>query len=240
MSSKLTELTESSPSVLCGSGILSQLASSGHLDPSQTYDGYKAVEVLDPACTKFGGKPIYSSSEVPISNINTEGVVKRIRYIASSPPDPDSEGSDQLDGEEVEVVHNSIGHEFSTSPSHPPAKIFQSHIIPTAPRAFQPTCSPDSPSSSTTRTALIPAVRPSPIVTSQQLQPVARYSRRREGLSPFPFPATEVFQQRENWPIQVTREDPNTERENKDAVSRFLRRVDRNSGEVIEYSWDCL
>ncbi|MBW0542708.1 hypothetical protein O181_082423 [Austropuccinia psidii MF-1] len=62
MSSKLTEITESSPSapppsVLCGSGILSRLASpsmasSGSFDPSKTYDGYKAVEILDPACTE--------------------------------------------------------------------------------------------------------------------------------------------------------------------------------------------
>ncbi|MBW0583633.1 hypothetical protein O181_123348 [Austropuccinia psidii MF-1] len=62
MSSKLTELTESSPSapppsVLHGSGVFSQLsspsmASSGHFDPSQTYDGFRAVEVLDPACTE--------------------------------------------------------------------------------------------------------------------------------------------------------------------------------------------
>ncbi|MBW0473262.1 hypothetical protein O181_012977 [Austropuccinia psidii MF-1] len=59
MSSKLTELTESSPSVLLGSGIFSRpgspwsMASSGHFDLSQTYDVYKAVEVLDPACTEF-------------------------------------------------------------------------------------------------------------------------------------------------------------------------------------------
>ncbi|MBW0522547.1 hypothetical protein O181_062262 [Austropuccinia psidii MF-1] len=62
MSSKLTEITESSPSapppsVLNGSGILSRfsspsMASSGHFDPTQADDGYKAVEVLDPACTK--------------------------------------------------------------------------------------------------------------------------------------------------------------------------------------------
>ncbi|MBW0573029.1 hypothetical protein O181_112744, partial [Austropuccinia psidii MF-1] len=62
MSSKLTEITDSShsalpPSVLCGSGIFSQLsspskASSGHFDPSQTYDGYRAVEILDPACAE--------------------------------------------------------------------------------------------------------------------------------------------------------------------------------------------
>ncbi|MBW0584473.1 hypothetical protein O181_124188 [Austropuccinia psidii MF-1] len=62
MSSELTELTESSPSApppafLCGSGVFSQLsspsmASSGHFDPSQTYDGFRAVDVLDPACTE--------------------------------------------------------------------------------------------------------------------------------------------------------------------------------------------
>ncbi|MBW0570513.1 hypothetical protein O181_110228 [Austropuccinia psidii MF-1] len=46
-----------------------------------------------------GGRPIYSSSEVPISRINTEGIVKRIRQIADSPPDPNAEGSDELDGE---------------------------------------------------------------------------------------------------------------------------------------------
>ncbi|MBW0514927.1 hypothetical protein O181_054642 [Austropuccinia psidii MF-1] len=163
MSSKLTELTESSPSlppppVLCGSAILSQLdspwsmASSGHFDPAQTYDGYKADEGLDPACTEcwqkgrtffnikiqglqssifdllgrchaiildhrlpssediYGrnvarwtnvggpipvdGRPIYYSSEVPIYRINTKGVVKRIRKISDSPPNPDAEGSD--------------------------------------------------------------------------------------------------------------------------------------------------
>ncbi|MBW0563755.1 hypothetical protein O181_103470 [Austropuccinia psidii MF-1] len=200
MSSKLTELTESSPSVpppsvLHGSGILSQLsspsmASSGHFDRTQIYDSYKAVEVLDPAFTEslakekdffehykpryskyhycyigkkpcrctgkqvsnvrrylrikkygpfgkkcpvseaptldgtsgysaltgsrqrdvarwtnvggpipIGGRPIFSSSEVPISRINTEGIVKRIRQIANSPPDPDAEGSDELDGD---------------------------------------------------------------------------------------------------------------------------------------------
>ncbi|MBW0551342.1 hypothetical protein O181_091057 [Austropuccinia psidii MF-1] len=53
-------------------------------------------------CTNVGGpipvgaRLIYSSSEVPISRINTEGVVKRIRVIAYSPTDPDAEGSDEL------------------------------------------------------------------------------------------------------------------------------------------------
>ncbi|MBW0524365.1 hypothetical protein O181_064080 [Austropuccinia psidii MF-1] len=273
MSSKLTELTESSrsappPSVLHSSGILSQfsspsMASSGHFDPTQSYDGYKAVEVLDPACTeclakgkdcfehynptssKFhyfligkkpchhtgkqssnvrrkrdvarwtyvggpisvGGRPIYSSSQVPISRTNTEGIVKRIRQIADSPPDPDAEGSDEL-------VPNSAGHPSNTSPSQPPAKRFQSQVIPSTPRAFQPTLStiptsipPASPNSSHTRPALNPAVRPSsiqqprdsPIVTSQQLQPVASTSRRREELSSLAFPASQVFQRRDKW-----------------------------------------
>ncbi|MBW0569723.1 hypothetical protein O181_109438 [Austropuccinia psidii MF-1] len=153
MSSKLTELTESSfsappPSVLCGSGVFSKLsspsmASSGHFDPSQIFDGYRAVEILDPACTEcfakvtgsrqrdvarwtnvggpipVGGRPIYSSSEVPISRINTEGVVKRIRRNADSPSDPDAEGSDDLDGEEVEVVPHSVSHPSRNSSAQP-------------------------------------------------------------------------------------------------------------------------
>ncbi|MBW0467131.1 hypothetical protein O181_006846 [Austropuccinia psidii MF-1] len=264
MSFKLTELTESSPSVLppsvlCGSGILNQLASSGHFDPAQTYDGYKAVErhvarwsnVGGPI--SVGGRLIYSSSEVPISRINTEGVVKWIRQIAYSPPDPDAEGSDTLDGEEVEEAHNSVGHQSHTSPSHPPSKRLQIHIIPSTPRTFQPTLAtiptslpPASPSSSTTRPDFILAVRPfpihqsrnSPIVTSQQLQPVAISSRRREELSPLPFPATQVFQKRDCWPIQVTTENPNMASENQDSGARLFRRVDRNSREVIEYAND--
>ncbi|MBW0532310.1 hypothetical protein O181_072025 [Austropuccinia psidii MF-1] len=170
------------------------MASSGHFDPSQTYDGYKAVEVLDPAFTEFlkkgeqlfqpynpwssqchhffigkkpckclgapisniqwylwsrkdgsfgrnfpvseaptpnatsgkrdvarwtnvggpipiDGRPIYSSSEVPISRINSQGVVNIVRIVSDSPTDPNAEGSDELDGEDVEVVPNSIGHQ---------------------------------------------------------------------------------------------------------------------------------
>ncbi|MBW0584527.1 hypothetical protein O181_124242, partial [Austropuccinia psidii MF-1] len=58
----MTELTESSPSVhppsvLHGSVILSQfsspsMASSGHFDPTQIYDGYQEVQVLGPAFTE--------------------------------------------------------------------------------------------------------------------------------------------------------------------------------------------
>ncbi|MBW0574021.1 hypothetical protein O181_113736 [Austropuccinia psidii MF-1] len=259
MISKLTELTESSPSApppsfLCGSGYLSQLASpsmdsSGHFNPPQTYDVYKAVEVLDPSCTEclskgedffqhynprsskchycyIGKKPFCQTgrqasnvrrylwsrkdepfgkefpfseaptpdgtsgfshlsgsrqrnlarwTNVPISRINTEGVVKRIRRIADTPPDSD--------GEEVEVVPHLVGHQSSSSSSQPLANIFQSHVIPSTPTNFQPTLAtvptflpPTSPSSSHARPALTQTLRPSPIqnprrspiITSQQ------------------------------------------------------------------------
>ncbi|MBW0581826.1 hypothetical protein O181_121541 [Austropuccinia psidii MF-1] len=259
MSSKLTELTEYSPSapppsVLCGFGVFSQLsspsmASSGRFDPSQAYDGYRAVEVLDPACTEclakggifwsrkdgpfgkefpvseeptpegtsgfsqltgsrkrgvarwtsvggpipIGGRPIYSRSEVPISRTNTEGVVKvvkRIKRIDDSPTDPDAEGSDELNGEEVQVVPHSVSHPSRNSSTQPLANRFQSQVIPSTPRTFQPilasiptTIPPPSPSTSHARPAWNPAVRPSPvqqsrnspITTSHQLQEKKRW-----------------------------------------------------------------
>ncbi|MBW0582231.1 hypothetical protein O181_121946 [Austropuccinia psidii MF-1] len=124
----------------------------------------------------------------------------------------------------------------------------KNQVIPSTPRNFQPTLAtiptsipPASPHSSHTRPALNPAVRPSPIqqsrnspiVTSQQLQPVANISRRREELSTLLFPAAQVFQHRDQWPIQGTREDPNMASDNKAAVARLFRRVDRNSRDVI-------
>ncbi|MBW0522022.1 hypothetical protein O181_061737 [Austropuccinia psidii MF-1] len=155
-----------------------------------------------------GGRPIYSSSEVPISRINTRGVVKRIRRIPDSPPDPDAEGSDELDGEEAEVVPHFVGHQSSSSSSQPLTNRFQSPVIPSTPRTFQPTLAtvptslpPTSPSPSHARPALTQALRPSPIqkpknspiITYQQLQPMASSSRRRDGFSPLPFPAAQVF-----------------------------------------------
>ncbi|MBW0544224.1 hypothetical protein O181_083939 [Austropuccinia psidii MF-1] len=231
MSSKLTEITDSSPSVppssvLCGSGILIEV-----LDPACTeclfkekdfyqhlnqksskfhfcFVGKKPCRLPGPAASNirrylwskkdslFGkefpvsegptpyGTSGYSDS-VPISRINTEGVVKRIGQIDNYPPVSDAEGSDELNGEEVEVVNNPVGHQSSTSPSKPPATRFQSCLIPSTPRNLQPTLfpiptslPPASPSSSHTRPAINPPVRPSPIqqsraspiVTSQQLQ----------------------------------------------------------------------
>ncbi|MBW0525535.1 hypothetical protein O181_065250 [Austropuccinia psidii MF-1] len=114
----------------------------------------------------FGGRPIYSSSEAPISRINAEGMVKKIRQIADSPPDPDAKGTYELDGEDVEVVPISACHPPNTSPSQPPAERFQSHIIPSTPRNFQPTLAtipPASPNSSHTRPSLNSEVRQSRI-----------------------------------------------------------------------------
>ncbi|MBW0564012.1 hypothetical protein O181_103727 [Austropuccinia psidii MF-1] len=158
--------------------------------------------------------PIYSTLEVPISRIKTEGIMKRIIQISNSPPDPDAEGSDELDDEEVEVIPHSSGHPSNSSPSQPPARRFQSQVIPSTPRTSQPTLAtiptsipPASPHSSHTRPALSPEVRPSPIqqsinspiVNPQQFQPVASTSRRREEFSPLPFPAAQVFQRRDQW-----------------------------------------
>ncbi|MBW0501914.1 hypothetical protein O181_041629 [Austropuccinia psidii MF-1] len=268
MSSKLTELKENSPSawppsVLHGSGILSQfsspsMASSGHFDPTQAYDGYKAVEVLDPAFTeclekgkdcfehynprylnchyRFIGKKPCCRTGKQASKIRTylwskkDGPFGKQFPVSEAPTLDGTSGysssrgmwpgglmlegpfHDELDGEEVEVVPNSAGHPSNTSPSQPPSKRFQSQFIPSTLRTFQLTLStiptsilPALPNSSHTRPALNPAVGPSPfknarnapIVTSQQLQPVASTTKRREELSPFPFPAAQLFLRRD-------------------------------------------
>ncbi|MBW0475362.1 hypothetical protein O181_015077 [Austropuccinia psidii MF-1] len=251
------------------------MASSGHFDPTQAYDGYNTVQVLYPACTEFlvKGKDCFENYIPRSSKCHYFFIGKKpcrctgkqasnIRRYLWSKKDgpfgkelpvceaPTLDGSDELDGEEAEVFPNSAGHPCNTSPSQPPAKRFQIPIRPSTLRNFQPTLAtiltsipPVSPHSSHTRDALNPAIRlsssqqprNSPIVTSQQLQPVARTIRRREKLSPLPFPASQVFQCRVLWPIQVTIEYPNMVSENQDAVARLCRRVDRYSREVIMY-----
>ncbi|MBW0537829.1 hypothetical protein O181_077544 [Austropuccinia psidii MF-1] len=67
---------------------------------------------------------------------------------------------------------------------------------------------------------------------------MASSRRRRDGFSPLLFPAAQVFQRRNCWPIRVTREDPKAESENQEAVARLFRRVDRNNREVIMYAND--
>ncbi|MBW0535992.1 hypothetical protein O181_075707 [Austropuccinia psidii MF-1] len=74
------------------------------------------------------------------------------------------------------------------------------------------------------------------MVTSQKLKPVASSSRRREDCFPFSFPASQVFQKRERWPIWVAREDPNMVNEGQDAVARLSRIVEKNSRQVINYA----
>ncbi|MBW0565106.1 hypothetical protein O181_104821 [Austropuccinia psidii MF-1] len=67
---------------------------------------------------------------------------------------------------------------------------------------------------------------------------MASSSGGRDGLLPLPFPASQVFQRRDHWPIQITREDPNAANENQEAMARLFRRVDRNIKEVIMYAND--
>ncbi|MBW0461531.1 hypothetical protein O181_001246 [Austropuccinia psidii MF-1] len=159
-----------------------------------------------------GGRLIHSSYKVPISRINIQGVAKRLRIIEDLPTDPNFEGSYEVDGEEAEVVPNSIDHQSSASPSQPASRRFQSQVIPSTPRKLQQIL---------------------PLLGLPWLN-----HRRREDHLPLPFPATQLFQRRENWPIQATREDPNMESEGQDAVARFFRIDDRNSREVITYAND--
>ncbi|MBW0542959.1 hypothetical protein O181_082674 [Austropuccinia psidii MF-1] len=167
------------------------MASSGFFDPYQIHYGYKAVEILDPPCseclikvtgsrkrevarlTNVGGaittgvRPIYSSSQAPISRINNQVVVKRIRKISDSPTDPNAEGSDEFDGEEVEVINPLVSQSSRSSPTQRPFKKFHSHIIPSTPENLQPvlsllpsSISHSSPNLSTARPSLVSPVRP--------------------------------------------------------------------------------
>ncbi|MBW0473614.1 hypothetical protein O181_013329 [Austropuccinia psidii MF-1] len=98
--------------------------------------------------------------------------------------------------------------------------MFQSQVVPSTPRNFQPVLStipssipPPSPNPSASRPAIVSPAKPShipqprnyPMVSYQQLQLVASCSRRKEELLPFPFPSAQVFQKREHWTIPVTR-----------------------------------
>ncbi|MBW0464869.1 hypothetical protein O181_004584 [Austropuccinia psidii MF-1] len=78
------------------------------------------------------------------------------------------------------------------------------------------------------------------MITSQQLQPVPSCTRAIEDQLHLPLPTAPVFERRKNWPVQVTREDPNIENEGQDAVVRLFGRVSRNSREVISYANDRL
>ncbi|MBW0477246.1 hypothetical protein O181_016961 [Austropuccinia psidii MF-1] len=116
------------------------------------------------------GRPIYSSLQVTISRVNNQGVVKSIRRIFYFPTNPDAKGSDEPDGEEVEVVNNSIGKLSSASSTKPPSKTFHSQVISRNPRNFRPVLSTIASSNTPTslnpypaRPALPPPMRPSPI-----------------------------------------------------------------------------
>ncbi|MBW0537474.1 hypothetical protein O181_077189 [Austropuccinia psidii MF-1] len=172
------------------------------LDPSCTEclaKGRDCIEHFNPKSSKchfglVGKKPCHFSGPIPF-NVRRYLWSKKDgpfgeEFPVSEGPTPDGTSrnpdcSDELDGEEFEVVDNPVGHQSRTSPSQPLSKTFQSCLIPSALKNFQPTLAtiptslpPASPSSSNTSSAMIPAVRPSPIqqsrdspiVTSQQPQ----------------------------------------------------------------------
>ncbi|MBW0481278.1 hypothetical protein O181_020993 [Austropuccinia psidii MF-1] len=131
-----------------------------------------------------GGRETYSISQLPISRINNQGAVKRIRKIAESPKNPDAEGINELVAEKAEVINALVCHSSISSPTQPPVKKFHIHIFCSKSRNFQPVLSTlpssiPSPSDSMPFLGLpkkpspISQHRPSPIPTSHQLKPVA-------------------------------------------------------------------
>ncbi|MBW0585849.1 hypothetical protein O181_125564 [Austropuccinia psidii MF-1] len=88
------------------------------------------------------------------------------------------------------------------------------------------------------RPSSIPQPRISPVLTSQQLRPLASTSRRREDRLALTFSYSQVFQRRECWPIRVAIENPTVVNEGQDFVARLFRRFGRNSREVIMYAND--
>ncbi|MBW0505517.1 hypothetical protein O181_045232 [Austropuccinia psidii MF-1] len=154
-----------------------------------------------------------------------------------------------MDGEEVEMIDPFFGQSSRYSPTSTLSKKYHCHLIPSTSRNLWPFLSsvpPPSPKSSTSRPILASPMkpsptsqpRPSPVLTSHHLQPVARSSQGGEDLSPLPFPASQVLHHWENWSLMVTREDPTVVNEGQDSVSKLLIRVDRNSREVILYAND--
>ncbi|MBW0576922.1 hypothetical protein O181_116637 [Austropuccinia psidii MF-1] len=127
------------------------MASSGHFDPSQIYDGYRAVEILDPACTECLAK-----GKDCFQHYNPQSSKCHYCFIGKKPCRRTGPLANRLQSQLI--------------PSTP--RTFQPVLasIPT-------TIPPASPSTSHSRPALNPEVRPSPsqkprnppITTSQQL-----------------------------------------------------------------------
>ncbi|MBW0546945.1 hypothetical protein O181_086660, partial [Austropuccinia psidii MF-1] len=140
-----------------------------HLTGSRQRDMVRWTNVGGPI--RIGGWPIYSSSEVPISRINTEGVVQRIRRIADSP---------------IPQLFQKL--KLTTNPALPLLSLFPTDskvkLFPVLPELSIPTSLPPSharPSlNQAVRTSPNQQPRNSPITTSQQPQPMASSSRRRD------------------------------------------------------------
>ncbi|MBW0547397.1 hypothetical protein O181_087112 [Austropuccinia psidii MF-1] len=113
-------------------------------------------------------------------------VVKIIQNVSYLTTNPDAEGSDELDGEGVELLNEYTGKFTKSSPTQLPVKNLKRKIIPSTPRKIQPFI-PSIPSSipspsqnpSTATPSLaspispppIPHPRTSPMIAYQKLQP---------------------------------------------------------------------
>ncbi|MBW0529032.1 hypothetical protein O181_068747 [Austropuccinia psidii MF-1] len=101
----------------------------------------------------------------------------------------DAEVSDELDGEEVEVINPVVGHYSNSSPTKTSVNTFHSKLIFSTPRNLQPVLSsppssipPPSPKPSTTRPVL---ASPNESITHPTSQDITSY--RREAWSPLQF-----------------------------------------------------
>ncbi|MBW0464763.1 hypothetical protein O181_004478 [Austropuccinia psidii MF-1] len=217
------------------------MASSGHVHPSQIYDGYKVVQVLDSACTEclkkgrkffqhyypyfskfhhcFSGKKTCHHPGDPLSNVRQyleskkDGPFGKEFPVSEAPTHDCTSGYSNCKQRDVDRWTNVkgpipvCGRPIYSSSEVPlsriknegvhAAKRFQIQVIPSTPRNLQlvlctisSSIPPPSPNASTSRPAMVLPLRPSPIpqprnsliVTSQKLQMVASRSRRREEL----------------------------------------------------------
>ncbi|MBW0490301.1 hypothetical protein O181_030016 [Austropuccinia psidii MF-1] len=182
-------------------------ASTPYVTGSRKRDVERWTNVRGPIAT--GGRPIYSSWDVPISRINSQCVDLELihwptlKYFTFS----------TFFQETPKPIHFHYPKKFPAYLVHAPSSI-----------------PPPSPHPSTSRPSLasqlrpspIPQPRESPIIISQQLQPVAISSGRREDQLPLLFPAAQVFQRREHWPVWVNREYSNMKNEGQDSVARMF------------------
>ncbi|MBW0488744.1 hypothetical protein O181_028459 [Austropuccinia psidii MF-1] len=156
----------------------------------------------------------------PLPVFNSQGLVKIIRKIADSPTNPDAEESDELDGEDIEVIpkssHSQYPKKFSSYPVHYYSSFTKSIHFQTFPG-----CTTEEISYSPAQkinNGNIPSTK-----ACGQLQ------RKKRGSIAFTAPCCSSISKKRVLAC------PGNQRRSQDAVARLLIRVDRNITEVIAY-----